>query len=424
MKRIVAILPLLLVSRCAHAGTGFVECRNPFVHSAADVNVVVMPFTHQVKGVQPDSIGNELGYLVQLELLFSILKYGSVAAVHLVADVAHPDECTPDIVLRKLGYSLQPGKGLIMVWGLIYEEAGNIYVRTYVRFLRRDRTESLPLTIKDTSFAMAPSAQSFASAPTQLSASDLRAIEAEFHRAILVHTARTEYSSATPLVRLPAEHKSVGYVIHDTAGDWMLIQPDNPGMPAGWVHARAQLADLTLTKRLPELRLIEGIAGYIRYRVALDRGENLSGLVPDIEQALESYRTDDASGAMASAIGKQLSGLLRLNARIPEESRTASSLFSAARKQVPYSAEANNLDLVLQVQGYYEKRSGTLAAKSVATGFVQAIALDPSNKQTVSNVQSFLRLINAAPPATSPNERVDPKEASRLLQQFNGASKN
>ena len=81
--------------------------------------------------------GQRLTRLVQFEILLSMVKYGSVAAVAL--HESEPGGCDAVDVLEQV--RLEPGHGLILVWGRLFEQQDQIYVQTYVRFLRGERSE-------------------------------------------------------------------------------------------------------------------------------------------------------------------------------------------------------------------------------------------------------------------------------------------
>jgi len=128
----------LLYPASAHAGAPHVPCRYPFVFSDAAVNLVVLPYDDT--GVsQPGSRGSgtQLALLLQMDALSHILGYGSVGAVQLEASPGDQHGCETDTVAGKLlgkepgaEAQIRPGNGLVLVWGLMYEEDDDLYIQT------------------------------------------------------------------------------------------------------------------------------------------------------------------------------------------------------------------------------------------------------------------------------------------------------
>src|SRR5258708_2433869 len=174
----------------AHAGAPEVSCSKPFVFRSAGVNAVILPYTYSGAADRPlDAAGQDLSSLIYLNTLFSILKFESVGAVQLVArNPLDSKECTDSIVLDKLvgkrpGATAQilPGNGLVMLWGRIYEEEGNIYVQSYLRFLRRGVNEDLRFQTGEERFNAGLASQVITFEPRNLSLEDLDHIELDLH---------------------------------------------------------------------------------------------------------------------------------------------------------------------------------------------------------------------------------------------------
>ena len=129
------------------AGAGNVPCTRPFIFSGAAVNVVVLPYESAPQLSSSGGLGERLAGLLQLELLRSIAKFGSVGAVQMVGA---PKDCQPDVVIAKLlgqspgaAATVRKGHGLIVVWGRIFNEGGNVFVQTFSRMLRFGRRRQL-----------------------------------------------------------------------------------------------------------------------------------------------------------------------------------------------------------------------------------------------------------------------------------------
>jgi hypothetical protein len=64
----------------AEAGAQNIPCRRPFIFQGAAVNVVVLPYESATALAGAAGIGERLAGLMQLEVLRSIAKFGSVGA--------------------------------------------------------------------------------------------------------------------------------------------------------------------------------------------------------------------------------------------------------------------------------------------------------------------------------------------------------
>lgn len=150
-RLIFAAAVLLAAPLRAHAGVIGVRCLNPFVFSDAAVNVVLLPYEYAGDADKVTATGPKLSALAQLDTLFSIVKYGSVGAVQLVTFTpAESAQCTADIVARKLldqlpgaQSKLAPGHSAVLVWGRFFDDHGQTYIQSYVRFIARDSQRDL-----------------------------------------------------------------------------------------------------------------------------------------------------------------------------------------------------------------------------------------------------------------------------------------
>src|SRR5215469_425043 len=159
-----AMLILFMSAPLTKAGAAHRDCRFPMVFEGAAVNVVVLPYSYTGKNQSLTRVGNRLSLLVKLDVLSHILEYGSIGAVQMEMPEGVSEDsrsCSPDTVLPILlgtrppdmslagmfantqgsVSALRPGHGLVLVWGLLYEEGDDVFVQTYARYLRRDVDE-------------------------------------------------------------------------------------------------------------------------------------------------------------------------------------------------------------------------------------------------------------------------------------------
>jgi hypothetical protein len=397
----------------AHAGAPEVKCSEPFVFSSAGVNAVVLPYTYSGQADRPlDSAGRDLSSLIYLNTLFSILKFESVGAVQLVArDAADSKECTDSIVLDKLlgkrpgaTAKMLPGNGLVMLWGRIYEEEGNIYVQSYVRFLRRDAEEDVPFQTGKERFNAGLASQVLTFAPRKLSVEDLNHIELEFKYSEGLRDKPDAQEPSRPIrsEEIDGHELPFAYHIVEVQGEWMRVEPFVPFTRGGWVRAGFGTDRWPLRDKMPEMSFVEGLVGYLTYR----RGEasDPSHIAPSIQRKIaESFqRYESASEADSSplpkAVERQILGILKSlrGETSPGDAAAASALFKEAYGLIPESAEARNIMACAELWTGWISATGNGLSESniekISQDFVGAIALDPRNDRVLGNLQSFYDL--------------------------------
>lgn len=393
-----------------------VDSRRPFVFSDASVNLVVLPYSYTGTSNEPLSeVGHQLSVLVHLDTLFSILKYGSIGAVQIVVRPGAENESTPDIILAKLlgeqpgaGSEIRSRHGLVLFWGRIYEEGDDIYVQSYVRFLRRDVPEDLVVQIGGRPFVGRLAAQAFAFSPRKLSRQDVIEIGRQFAASATLHSEPKETAPGRPLVGDQAREEPYGYWVDQLSTDnaWLHLEPGTGGT-GGWIN-RQQLSGGPLHRKLPELGFVEALVGYLQLRC----GQEASTLKPPadtqrwVDEALRLYMEDSSTrqsvrARLATAVGEQLTGILRMLNPNASASNLADAQrsFDAAAALVPYSADARNLALLARLS--ILQKSGQLKRSGAATAddLVAAVALEPQNDQVLGNLQSLYEAL--LPPCCS-----------------------
>jgi hypothetical protein len=427
------------LSRAASAGAPAASCVRPFVFPEAAVNFVVLPFTNSVSQDAPLSrAATHLTLMIQTDTIFSILKYGSVGAVRLVARPGEQKECQPEIVAAKLlgqrpgaTQIVRPGYGLILFWGRLFEENHEIYLQSFARFLRRGVSENLSLSIDETQFQGRLFNGAVAFAPQRLTPTDLSEIENEFNQYAVVHNAPQEDSpgSRLPLDLSPFDQVGFVYTVGEVRGDWMRIVARGRG-PNGWIHAGSDTGPFRATQ-MPELNFVDGITGYLSYRAAKD------GDAPDTtlrtvswaENALRKYEEagDPKRAPVALAVAKTVHGLLEIVGPLGADSKTktALQLFQDASDLVPYNGDARNLELITRWYLYYRGYVPELRVPLVWDGFLQAAVLAPDNPTILKNLEHCYELLlqKGPPPGSSSfpegfnKEQIEQKLAAlRLVQ--------
>ena len=434
----------------AEGGVQNIPCRRPFVFRTASVNVVVLPYQSPKELTTDATLGTHLAGLVQLEVLRSIAKYGSVGAVQMVGTA---DECDPDLVIAKLLGSapgaettLGKGQGLVLVWGRFFSRDGTLFVQTYCRFLRAGFAETVDLVAAGQRFSGQLSAQAFACAPRRVTLEDLKGFEQQFRRSTILRAEPREDASATPMPPEP-----LPYWISDTRGDWMKIASQR-GL-GGWIRLSSARDSWSLARWMPELLYVEGIVGYLRFRAAGQQpraaapnetipadasgarvaaqswGPARTAWVDSASRALADYERAIAlpSGtadnpalpwrtALAGAVQLQMRGVMAAaNPDVTAGARAdALELLGRAAAAIPHDGDANNLVAIVKLHLAFGGGDAGPALKQVAADLLRAIGVDPGNRHLLANLRSTYQALlgptPVAPVALSDDERQEYRE--------------
>lgn len=420
------LLAATLLIPTAAQGGAIAPCEQPMIFDRAAVNAVILPYRYTGEKSQQmlSEAGQQLSRLLQLETLFALVKYGSVGAVELQGE---PGGCQVDRILEQLTQGsgpgkLRPGHGLILLWGRIYEEGSDIYLQSYLRFLRGQTAEEFrfPLGAGDKFLASLP-AQAFAFPPRRLSQEDLQQITTRFADSAMIRPHPDLNSPGKSLAAWPA-WKPFAYWVTEVRGDWMHIQAqDQSG--SGWVRARLDPKAWPLRQKLPELTLLDALAGYLRFQVGKDVAEVKPApetTLGQMRETLELYlnQTEGQSEALPQAVGLAAEGILRLGSGGEGAAQQTAAQFTRARNLVPQNAEARNLAVLGQWLLALQGRE--VSGASLVQGLLDAVAVAPNNPQTLANLETLYRQFQKTP-AQSPY--LAPELAQRLstLQQIRTA---
>lgn len=401
-RRLGMALGALSLAAPLDAGMVNVRCEEPFVFRDAAVNVVVMPYNDPTEPERPlSAAGARLSYLVQVDTLFSIVKFGSVGAVQMAPGPAcKPAEVWAKLLGEKPGAqaTVKPGHGLVLVWGRLYEEGESIYVQSYARFVRQGQPETVTMRLGDKDFTGRMTTQAIAFPPSKLTLEDLGRLENEFSRAAIVRPSPRE----GPGQRFPVgDRDMIGYWVTRTQGEWMRIEAMGPG-PSGWVPARMHLGQSTLRDRLPELAFVEGLVGFLRLRQPASFGPLPSDSAELVETALRRFEGAGGRPDVAKGSGRELWGIVRLTGpRDQVDLQAAHRHFAEAARLLPQSAAARNLEIVSRVAAAVKGSGPRFSARGAADELTLALSLDPANASILQNLASLYRLVAAPIEAVS-----------------------
>ncbi len=412
----------LLFSATPAAAGGMFLCDEPRVFDAADVNALILPYRHT--GDQNKTLSKtarKLSTLIQLEVLFSMIKYGNIGAAELVGSI---DQCRMENVFNRVARdhgagTLRPGKGLVLIWGKLYEEGDDIYVQTYMRFLRRDIEETLRYRLpgkdnKDIEFVGHLPSQVITFSPRRLTLEDIGRIASEFEAAAMMRRAPSMSSPGTPLKVYAGEPFS--YSVIEVQGEWMLLQPTH-GTP-GWVRAHINAYDWPLRKKIPELAYLDGIVGYLSYQIKSKVLSDPYATRKWISDAFSSY--EEFGGQRDFPLPKAVSHAIKAFLSF-SEARDASSRLSAMNRAapsfkesldlIPHNADARNLYAMNQLYlGVHDTKAG-IDLVNLVQSLLDALAVDPRNTDVIDNLTGVYEYLQNNPeksvfPADEIKERL------------------
>jgi hypothetical protein len=393
------------------------SCDEPSVFSGAALPFVVLPYKADLAVGQPlgDPAAN-LGLLLQLNSLLTLGRYGSLGAVFLHSREGRddcPEELVEDQLLdRKPGADrvVQPGKALILLWGRIYQEGSDIYLQSYLRFLRRGQVDGierrLPVGADGAGggvFRARVPVQQIAFPPRRLTEQDLIQIQQELQKASRVYGRPDESAPSEPL---PVEsHAPVAFIVDRVQDGWLQVSGERIGT-GRWLKARIDPRAWPLRQRMPELDFLDAVAGYLQVRVA-GPGGGAAGAIPRwVEESLARYREGAGTAApVPEALGKVLLGNLQMLAGHPE---AAEPLYHQAAVLLPYSADARNLETVARLARTPDPDLAK-AAGPLADAWLEALGLEPANLDVLENLAAVYELQLRTRAAGAPKEELAKK---------------
>ncbi len=415
-----------------YGGAQGVPCEEPHVFPNAAVNVVVLPYLVPPELQAAGGTGNELAALAQQEILSAIAKFGSVGAVQLTSGTPRDNRvCDPETVRTALLGSrpgavttVGQGQGLVLLWGTVAQEGGALYLQSFVHFLRRDTDELLTVPIDGLPFRVKTTAQSFGFVPRKITITDLASIRQEFAATRTLH--KKPQKGSASMNTLPID-KPFHFLIDDTRDGWMhVLYREKPSEPpkSGWMQVRSS-EDGKLRTLMPELSFVEGVVGYLAYRVRSEGTATSGGQVPGVppdarrrsmlvaaETAIENYVRNLQQGAvvagdsqakmeafrnqpLAMAVPMQLLGLMAL-LRGETDSAVLERVHErveAAAALVPYRADARNLEVVVRLFRDRTRGQGEFDGTRELIQMQRALGAEPANTAVLANLKNLYRLV-------------------------------
>lgn len=394
-------------------------CSTPVVFRNAAVNALVLPWRADAGGAAVQAASRQISSLAHLQLLMAMLKYGSVGAVDLVAEPRMT--CNVDEVLTivsRVGTpsgTLARGQAVLAIWGRLFEQDGELFLQTYLRFARQGTQGLAPETIgldwAGAKFTAALPAQALAFAPRRIRLDELAAIDQASRAALQVRERPDEAAPGVEIGR--AAGQSFPYAIAEVRGDWMRVAPMRAGLPAGWVRARAadEPAEWSLARWLPELDFADAVAGWLRIQAGDLQPAERERMARAVDAGLARYERAVPGDLAPSAwgIGAALRGQVAWSQGRRAE---AAEWFGKALQRLPASAAGTNLAAVAALA---DAAPGADAAGQLSQRLLAALALSPRDPQVLANLQALYGLY-ARHPDWCPWSPVELAERQELLR--------
>lgn len=411
---------LLALSFAAPARAGMMgrACSDPFVFRGAAVNVLVLPWRVDGGGTRLQAAGRQVSSLAHLQLLMGMLPLGSIGAVDLVAEPGAV--CDVEEVLARVsrggaeGGTLARGQAVVAIWGRLFEQDGELFVQTYLRFARQGEAglapERLLLDWGGAELQAGLPMQALAFAPRRIRLDDLARIDAACREALRV---RKTPDAGAPGVAFPSSpRQGLPYWISEQRGDWLRLAPMRDGLPAGWVRARSgdDTPDWSLSRWLPELDYALGVAAWLRLQVGGHAQQEGAGLARVATAALARY--EDAVPADQAPAAWGLAAALRGHlAWVGGDRRAAATFFAQARERLPASAAAANL---AAVSSLISTPADAGSAQRLGRSLLGALAMAPGDAMLRANLAALYR-VYADKPGWSPFGAAELAQRQQVL---------
>lgn len=389
-------------------------CSDPTVFEGAALNLVVMPYRVDLPAgaaasAELRAASRQIAALVHLELLTAMLKYGAIGATDLQAEggsICDVDEVFEQIT-RPVGAPgrLRAGQAVALVWGRLFEQQGELYVQSYLRFARQSadgpQAERIEVAIGEAvggAIGEAPGAglvlraalptQALAFAPRRISREELARVDREFRAALVLRDRPEAALPGSSIVAAPGQ--SFAYWVTDSRrgadGEWLYLKSMRAG-PGGWIRARGDEGRdrWSLQRWLPELAFVDAVNGYLRLRGTGLTATERARIAGDIDAALADYQRAVPAELAPTVwgLGHAIRGQLAWGQGLRVE---AAREFARARELLPAYAGARNLAVVtVPLDGALDRER----VHQLSQGLMAALALAPRDELVRANLREL-----------------------------------
>jgi hypothetical protein len=205
------------------------------------------------------------------------------------------------------------------------------------------------------------------------------------------------------------------YVVLGEQNGWARVLDESGA--TGYVKLAAPFTRGPLADKMPEIRMIEGVAGYLEARVLAAATNGAVGAAAALASAaLRSYT--EAAGntppVTAAAVAAQLDGLLASMNTEPSGADRASASFDRARQQLPADGSARNLQAIATLRRW-TLTSVPTSQSSLADALISAAILEPAQTTALENLRMFYEATLADAWKLPASDKLEPNDTLKRL---------
>jgi hypothetical protein len=404
---------LVVLAGEAHAGM-MSPCDDPTVLSGAKVQVFIFPYESERALTTK---GRALATVMQRHVLFAALKYQSIG----VAELTESDgPCNYERVAGRVRARLRPGQTAIFLYGRVFEQASNIYLKSSVS-VATDRKQAELLW----SLASQPQATMSTTIPLNVGGFAPRTIPIDFLERLESSQQQARKVHSEPDVDAPFKELPAGpserftFLVLDARNDWMRIRVLSSGIE-GWVPAHALATGQELKGEFPELHFVDALIGYYSLTRGAAGQEKLLGLT---QASLARYlqETESRSESDPRAMALLLMGNSRLRAA---GAQWGTATLQAARDDYRRSTAAS--PSWTPAQSHLLACTALLCARgacgddsrSLEARYLEAIGRDPTSRELIDGLSAYYEAValERLPTTQSPEVLADQRAKLREVQ--------
>jgi hypothetical protein len=408
-----------MLAGVAHAGMQS-PCDDPTVLTGARVQVFIFPYESERNLTLK---GRALATVMQRHVLFAALKYPSIGVAELTEGAG---KCRYEAVSARVRSRLQPGQTAIFLYGRVFEQGPNIYLKSSVSVatdagLKEIQWPLVPSGQPRITTATPSEVQGFS--PRTIPLSFLERLEPSQEKARRVHKQPNEQS---PFEDLPGHPDArFTYLVLGTQGDWMQVRVLPFGVE-GWVPAHALATGDELKGEFPELYFVDGLVGYHSRPAA---GVSADRLATRTRASLERYL--QATESLAESDPRSLAWVLMGNTRLrAAETPWTSAVLDATRADyrravsesptwTPARSHLLAITTLLCSRNACGEEASTLEAQ-----YLEAIGRDPLSRELMGSLNAYYdaaslgKVTSSLSPDALEKKRATVREVrARMLEQ-------
>ena len=287
----------------------FGDCREPKIHSDAEVNTVVLGFSHLGNDDSaPTGLAAQIAPLIAFDTLLAQLQYRYQSiAITLLANPAGDNRnnnpsCTSAEITRKLVGQLLPGHKLLLLEGNLFEDGKSIFVQTFLSIHYREPSEAAVVVWrraeKTYRFTAGLPVNHVAFAAREVSRLEIEQVSAVYANRGVMREQPNRDLKAEPITG--HQDRPFALYVDQITDGWVSLRAFD-GTQFGWVNLGDLNSPWPLRQHLPELNLVDGVIGFL-----VDRKRDSAGVLPPdsnhVRLRLREFRERADGGREAPAL--------------------------------------------------------------------------------------------------------------------------